>query len=218
MRQVLPSVTGAYYRREMVHTDSTGGVVRTYFLRNGRLQSREEYDNIEREHHHGISESFDENGQLCSHAEFSHAQRTGELVLYYPTGQLKRRARYSDGLHSTGECFAADGTTIPFFEFEVMPRYAEGDGGFIALVRAISRNFDYPKAARRAGIQGRIFLTFNVTEHGLVDDVKIVQSLHPLVDAEAIKAVYRLKRFTPGQQDGKPVKVSFTAPINLVLQ
>jgi protein TonB len=217
-RHVLPSATGAYYRRKTEYTDITGGVVRSYYMSNSQLQSREEFDNVERQHHHGVSEAFYETGQLRSRAAFDHGLRTGELVLYYPNGQLKRRARYTDGFHSTGECFAPDGTAVPFFEFEVMPRYSEGDGGFMALVGAISRNFNYPKAARRAGIEGRLFLTFNVTEQGLVDDVKIIQPLHPLVDAEAISAVYRLKRFTPGQQDGKPVKVSFTTPITLKLQ
>jgi protein TonB len=217
-RHVLPSAAGAYYRRETEYTDSTAGVVRNYFISNGQLQSREELDNIRRQRHHGVSEYFAKNGQLLTHAEFNHGQRNGELVLYYPSGQLKRRERYTDALHGSGECFAPDGTAVPFFEYEIMPRYSEGDGGFAFLVGAIGRSFNYTKEARRAGIQGRVLVTFSVTAQGLVDDVKITQPLHPLVDAEAINAVYRLKRFTPGQQDGKPVKVSFTAPINLRLQ
>jgi protein TonB len=217
-QHVVHSAAKAYYRRETERTDTTGGVVRTYFLSNGQLQSREEFDIVERQHHHGVSEAFYQNGQLRSHAEFNHGLRTGELLQYYRNGQLKRRARYTDGFTSTGECFAADGTAVPFFEYEVPPRYSEGDGGFMALVGAIGRNFNYTRAAQRAGIQGRIFLTFNVNERGVVDDVKIIQALHPLVDNEAINAVYRLKRFTPGQQDGKPVKASFTTPITLKLQ
>ncbi|MDO7884522.1 energy transducer TonB [Hymenobacter cheonanensis] len=215
---VLPSAAGAYYRRETEYTDSTAGVVRDYFLSNGQLQSREELDNVRRHRPHGVSEFFNKSGQLRTHAEFDHGRRTGELVLYYPSGQLKRRERYTDALHGTGECFAPDGTAVPFFEYEIMPRYSEGDGGFAALVGAIGRNFNYTKEARRAGIQGRVLVTFSVTAQGLVDDVKITQPLHPLVDAEAVSAVYRLRRFTPGQQDGKPVKVSFTAPITLKLQ
>jgi protein TonB len=214
----MPSAAGAYYRRETEYTDSTAGVVRDYFLSNGQLQSREQMDNIRRQRHHGVSEYFTKTGQLRTHAEFDHGRRTGELVLYYPSGQLKRREHYIDMLHGTGECFAPDGTAIPYFEYEIMPRYSEGDGGFAALVGAIGRNFNYTKEARRAGVQGRVLVTFSVTPQGLVDDVKITQPLHPLVDAEAVNAVYRLKRFTPGQQDGKPVKVSFTAPINLKLQ
>lgn len=238
---VLPSAAGAHYRRETEYRDSTAGTIRDYYL-SGQLQSREEFEHIRKRRYDGTSEYFYASGQLKERVEYAHGERNGEarfyypdgqlqerevythgqangeLALYYPSGQLKRREQYAEGKRTTGECFAPDGQSIPFFEFEIMPRYSEGDGGFAAIVGAIGRNFTYTKEARRAGIQGRVLVTFSVTAQGLVDDVKITQPLHPLVDTEAINAVYRLKRFTPGQQDGKPVKVSFTAPINLRLR
>jgi protein TonB len=192
--------------------------VRDYFLSSGQLQSREEFDNIRKRSYHGVSEYFTEAGRLTTHTEFDHGKRAGDMILYYPSGKLKRRERYAADLRSSGECFAPDGSPVPFFEFEIMPRYSEGDGGFQSLIQAIGRNFRYPKDARRAGVQGRVLVSFNVTELGAVADVEVKESLFPSVDAEAIQAVYRLKRFTPGQQDGKPVKVSFTAPITLRLQ
>lgn len=215
---VLPSAAGAHYRRETEWRDSTAGTIRDYFLSNGQLQSREEFANIRKRLPHGISEYFTLDGHLKTHSEFDHGKRIGDLVMYYPNGQLKRREHYTDNLRGSGECFAPDGTPIAFFEFEIMPRYPEGDGGFAAIITAIAHNFRYPKDARRAGIQGRVLVSFNVTEQGVVDDIKIMQPLFPSVDAEAMQAVYRLKRFTPGQQDGKPVKVSFTAPISLRLE
>ena len=215
--RVLPSVAGAKYRRETEWHDSTAGVIRDYYLSNGQLQSREEFTNIRKRSYHGVSEYFNESGRLITHTEFDHGKRAGNLALYYPSGQLKRREHYAADVRSSGECFSPDGSPVPFFEFEIMPRYSEGDGGFQALVRAIGRNFHYPKDARRAGIEGRVLVSFNVTELGTVADVEIKESLFPSVDAEAVQAVYRLKRFTPGQQDGKPVKVSFTAPITLRL-
>jgi protein TonB len=53
-----------------------------------------------------------------------------------------------------------------------------------------------------------------VTPLGTVADIKVTQSAHPVLDAAAVQAVQKLKRFTPGQEDGKPVKVSFTVPMN----
>ena len=237
----LPSASGAVYRRETEYRDSTAGTVRDYYL-SGQLQSREEFENVRKHRYNGTSEYFYESGQLKEQVEYIHGQHdgelryyypdgqlqeresyvqdqpNGELTLYYPTGQLKRREQYAAGKRTTGECFAPEGTPILFFEFEIMPRYSEGDGGFPAIVTAIARNFNYPKDARRAGIQGRVLVSFNVTPQGTVADVKIVEPLFPSVDAEAMQAVQRLKRFTPGQQDGKSVKVSFTVPITLKLQ
>jgi protein TonB len=238
---VLPSAAGARYRRETEYRDSTAGTIRDYYL-SGQLQSREEFEHIRKRSYDGLSEYFYESGQLKGHAEYAHGKRngefkfyfpdgrlrerevyvqdqpSGELVLYYPTGQLKRREHYAAGKRTAGECFAPDGKQVPFFEYEVMPRYSEGDGGFAAIIQAIGRNFHYPKDARRAGVEGRVLVSFSVTALGQVADVQIKESLFPSVDAEAIQAVYRLKRFTPGQQDGQPVKVAFTAPITLRLQ
>lgn len=214
---VLPSAAGAHYRRETEWRDSTAGEVRDYYL-TGQLQSREEFDNIRTRSYHGTSEYFDKTGLLTTHAEFAHGKRAGELRLYYPGGQLKRRERFADDGRTSGECFAPNGSPVPFFEFEIMPRYSEGDGGFQSIVTAISRNFRYPKDARRRGIEGRVLVQFTVNAAGQVENVLVKQPLFPSIDAEAIKSVYSLKRFTPGQQDGKAVSVSFTTPITLRLQ
>jgi protein TonB len=214
---VLPSAAGAHYRRETEWRDSTAGEVRDYYL-SGQLRSREEFDNIRTRSYHGTSEYFDKAGLLTMHAEFAHGQRSGELRLYYPGGQLKRRERYAADQRGTGECFAPNGTPVPFFEFEIMPRYSEGDGGFQSIITAISRNFRYPKDARRRGIEGRVLVKFTVNAAGQVENVLVTQPLFPSIDAEAIKSVYSLKSFTPGQQDGKAVSVSFTTPITLRLQ
>ncbi|MFD1871181.1 TonB family protein [Hymenobacter bucti] len=215
---VLPSATGARYRRETEWRDSTAGTIRDYFLSNDQLQSREEFGHIRKRTYHGISEYFDKSGHLLAHAEYANSQRAGELRRYYPSGQLKRRERYAADKRSSGECFAADGKPVPFFEFEVMPRYPEGDGSPQAIVAAIARNFRYPKDARRQRVEGRVLVSFNVLKDGTVADVEVKKPFFPSIDAEAIQAVYKLKRFAPGTQDGDPVKVSFTAPISLKLQ
>jgi protein TonB len=215
---VLPSAAGAKYRRETEWRDSTAGEIRMYYL-NGQLQRRQQLEHITKQIPNGIDESFDKNGQLTMHAEFTHSHRTGELRTYYPSGQLKRREQFAPtGFSSSGECFAPDGTPVPFFAFEVMPRYSEGDGGPQAIVKALMRNFRYPKDAVRAKVEGRVLVAFAVTEQGTVTDVHMIQSLFPSVDANAMQAVYMLKRFEPGKQDGKPVKVGFTVPISLRVQ
>jgi protein TonB len=214
----LPSAVGAHYRRELEWRDSTAGEVRVYYL-NGQLARREALEHIAKQIPNGVSEYFSENGQLTTHTEFAHGRRTGELRTYYPGGQLKRREQYgATGFSSGGECFAPDGTPVSFFAFEVMPRYPEGDGGPQAIIKAVMRNFKYPKDALRAKIEGRVLVAFSVTEQGTVADVHMKQSLSPSIDANAIQAVYQLKRFEPGMQDGKPVKVAFTMPISLRIQ
>jgi protein TonB len=214
----LPSAAGAKYRRETEWRDSTAGEIRVYYL-SGQLQRRQALAHIAKQIPDGLDESFDKDGRPTMHAEFTHGRRTGELRTYYPGGQLKRRERYAaKGFSKGGECFAPDGAPVPFFAFEVMPRYSEGDGGPRAIIGAVMRNFRYPKDALRAKVEGRALVAFAVTEQGTVTDVHMAQSLFPSVDANAMQAVYQLKRFEPGMQDGKPVKVNFTVPISLRIQ
>ena len=205
------------FRRETTHIDSVGGVVRDYSL-SGTLRSSLSYEHIHKQIYNGITESWFENGQLSSHAEFAHGQRVGEFRLYYANGQLKRRQLFDPAYAGTGECFLENGQPIAFFEYEIMPVYSEGDGSFGAVSRAVMRNVKYPKDARKANAEGKVLVGFVVTPKGEVAQIKVVKGVFPSVDAAALWAVQQLKPFMPGRQDGKPVEVSFTVPITFRLE
>ncbi|MCC3155544.1 TonB family protein [Hymenobacter sp. BT770] len=214
---VLPSEIGAIGRRETTYTDSVGGVVRSY-ARNGKLRSSSSYEHIRKQFSHGVSESWFDNGQLSYHSEFAHNKQVGEFRTYYANGQLKRR-QIMDAAHAgTGECFLENGQPTAFFEYEVMPVYSEGEGGFRDVVKTVMMNVKYPKEALRAKAEGRVFVSFVVTNKGEVANIKVVKSVFPSPDAAAVWAVQQLKSFTPGKQDGQPVAVSFTVPITFRMQ
>lgn len=217
--QVMPGKIGARYRRETEYTDSVGAIVRIYYLSSDKLYSQQGYDNLRKGKPHGQAEWWYPNGQLHIHEEFEHGKRVGELRMYYPSSQLKRREVYDpkDAFASTGECFTENGQSIPFFKFEQMPLYPEGDGGNQVIIKAIQRGVKYPRAARKEGCAGRAIVGFNVTAEGEVADIRIVQSLCPSVDEAVLESIRRLKRFKPGLQDGKPVAVGFTVPITFSL-
>lgn len=90
-------------------------------------------------------------------------------------------------------------------------------GGNDALVAWVSKHVKYPSIAAEQDIQGKVVLKFVVLENGSVGDVQVLQSLHPSCDKEAIRVVKSLPRFTPGKQQGKPVKVWFTLPVRFSL-
>lgn len=214
---VLPGEYGAFYRRETEHLDSVQGIVRTYFL-DGRRQSVGEAELRKSAIYNGTFESWSDNGQLSHHEEFEHGKRVGEMRLYYRNGQLKRRAQYTSSFESTGECFTENGQSIPFFEYEQMPKYPKGDGGNAAVVRAIQNEVKYPRDALRARAEGRVFVSFTVTNTGEVADVRVVKGIFPSLDETVVTAVKQLKRFVPGRQDGRPVSVSFTVPVTFRVQ
>ena len=99
---------------------------------------------------------------------------------------------------------------------EKMPQLP-GGGGNKAIVEAIQRNVIYPQSALANHTEGKVFASFYIDSEGKVRDAKIVKGLDPAIDAAVIAAVQKLPRFTPGQQDGKAVAVSFTVPVQFAL-
>ena len=62
-------------------------------------------------------------------------------------------------------------------------------------------------------ISGKVLLSFVIDRDGSITDAKIVQSVHPLLDAEALRIINAMSKWKPGKKDGKPVKVQFTVPV-----
>jgi protein TonB len=104
---------------------------------------------------------------------------------------------------------------LPFRIVEEMPVYP---GGEKALFEDISRNFKIPEIDRRAGLEGVIHLSFVVNTAGEVVNVEVLRGISPATDAEAVKAIQKLKRYTPGKQRGRAVSVIYTIPIRVSLR
>jgi protein TonB len=76
----------------------------------------------------------------------------------------------------------------------------------------------YPAMASEAGITGKVFVQFSVNRDGKVTDVKVVRSVHPSLDNEAIRVIENSPRWTPAKQSGTAVKQNFVIPIAFQLQ
>lgn len=87
-----------------------------------------------------------------------------------------------------------------------------------ALFEYISRNLVYPPAAKENGIQGRVVVKFVVTKKGEVTNHEVIQSVHPELDAEALRIIKTITRFEPGYSDGKAITVWYEVPISFVLK
>lgn len=93
---------------------------------------------------------------------------------------------------------------------EVMPQYP---GGPIAMLKYIMENIKYPEQAMKKGIQGRVTVRFIVEKDGSISDVRPVLSVHPLLNKEAVRVVESMPKWSPGKQNGKPVRVRFNVPV-----
>ena len=102
-----------------------------------------------------------------------------------------------------------------FFIVEDMPEFP---GGELALRKYIANAIKYPVIAQENGIQGKVYVTFVVDKDGGISDARIARGVDPSLDKEALRVVNALPKWKPGKQRGKPVRVSYTVPINFVLQ
>ncbi len=97
--------------------------------------------------------------------------------------------------------------------FLVVEQNPELIGGPAAIAKAVK----YPEIAKKAGVEGRVYLQFVVDEQGNVVDPVVMKGIGAGCDEEALRVVRTLK-FKPGKQRGKAVKVRFSLPINFRLK
>lgn len=93
---------------------------------------------------------------------------------------------------------------------EVMPQFP---GGQIAMLQYIMKNIKYPEQAMKEGIQGRVAVSFIVEKDGSISNVRPIHSVHPLLNKEAVRVVKSMPKWSPGKQNGKPVRVRFNVPV-----
>jgi len=97
-----------------------------------------------------------------------------------------------------------------FVYAEHMPEFP---GGVNALRTYISKNITYPVIAQENGIQGTVYLRFEVKKTGKIGKVEIQKGADPLLNEEAKKVVQSLPAFKPGSQNGKAVAVWYSLPV-----
>ena len=97
---------------------------------------------------------------------------------------------------------------------EQMPEYP---GGISELMKYIARNIKYPADALREKKQGRVIVQFTVGTDGYTSDFKVMHSVSPSLDAEAIRVLANMPKWTPGMQRGKTVPVKYTVPVTFRL-
>lgn len=93
---------------------------------------------------------------------------------------------------------------------ETMPQFPGGQG---VMMKYLAANIKYPASAVKAKKQGRVIVSFVIQKDGSVTNARIVKSVDPELDAEALRIVKAMPNWTPGTQDGKPVNVNYTIPV-----
>lgn len=100
----------------------------------------------------------------------------------------------------------------PFFFVEQMPTFRGGDINKFRLW--VQQHTFYPQEAINKKIRGKVHLTFVVEKDGSISNVTVIESLDPMIDSEAVKAIESSPKWNPGIQRGQPVRVRYSIVLN----
>ena len=102
--------------------------------------------------------------------------------------------------------------------FQVVQEMPEFPGGMEKLLEYEDKKIKYPAKARKEGIEGRVIVEFIVEKDGSISGPKVILSLTPKCDAEALRVVKSMPKWKPGKQNGKIVRVKYTLPVRFKLK
>ena len=102
-----------------------------------------------------------------------------------------------------------------FMVAEQMPEYP---GGMKEMLKFLQENVKYPDNAMKNNVQGRVIVQFVVEKDGTPTEFKVLRSVDPDLDAEALRVMKAMPKWKPGMQKGQVVRVKFTVPVSFKLQ
>jgi protein TonB len=108
---------------------------------------------------------------------------------------------------SPAEALLQEDPYLPFAE--VMPEMVGG-------ISSVYKKINYPDIARKAGVQGKVYVMVLINERGGVDKVKVVKGIGAGCDEAAVEAIKKAK-FTPAKNNGVAVKSKLSLPIQFKL-
>ena len=101
---------------------------------------------------------------------------------------------------------------------EAIEEMASFPGGSVALMQYIKDNVRYPEECQEGAATGRVIVGFTVNEDGSLSDIKVMRSITPKLNKEAIRVVKSMPKWNPAKQNGKAVKTKYTVPVTFRLE
>lgn len=166
---------------------------------------------------------YDNKNRLIETETFLKGELHGKQVDYDTLGQIIGESYYENGLLiSTSIDTSHVGTRI-------MPRFPgcenmtdideeKKECADKEMLSYIYQNIKYPKKSRRQEIEGTAFIRFVIDKDGTITDIKVKRGLCDAIKKECYEIVKNMSRWTPGYQNGEPVRVQFDLPIKFNLE
>ncbi|MDW3191783.1 MAG: TonB family protein [Cytophagales bacterium] len=101
--------------------------------------------------------------------------------------------------------------------YQIVDDEPEYEGGIQKFYEYVGSTLEYPKSAREAGYEGRVYVSFVINKDGTVSDVQAVKGVEESMDAEAVRVIAGSPQWKPGRINGKVVRTRLMVPISYKL-
>ncbi len=108
-----------------------------------------------------------------------------------------------------------DEPDIDYGVVQEKPKFMGGDANNFS--KWVTSKIVYPTIDQENNVQGKVILQFRIGSDGTLENIKVLRSISPGLDKEAIRVVSSSPKWTPGKHNNKPVGVIYTFPVNFVL-
>jgi len=132
-----------------------------------------------------------------------------------PDGKVTQEVKVTSPSKTYEGKIEVDATDANFVYYKVaeMPMYVDGNKELPLYAMQKAR---YPVEAYKDRAEGIVVVQFIVEKDGSISNPKVIASVHPLLDKEALRVVSTLKKFKPGKMDGKPVRCYYSVPVPFI--
>ncbi len=99
---------------------------------------------------------------------------------------------------------------LNFHIVEDLPKFP---GGAVEFMKWLTKNLQYPPAARAKRIQGKVTAVFYIEKDGTVTGIAISKSLSPECDSETLRVLKKMPKWEPGIQNDQPCRTKVSIPV-----
>ncbi|HEY9183809.1 MAG TPA: TonB family protein [Salegentibacter sp.] len=199
-----------YYKTITSFKTGNYEVLRTTYFLDGQKKA-EQYYNIKngKPVFEGLHKHWYETGELFYQLPYKKGKKHGELLAYWKNGEKRRQDTFKRDQLKEGKVWNENGEELQYFEHHIPASFP---GGREKLYAFLKENINIPREQKQ-GVTVRVVLKFTINPEGDLSEIQIVDGAPHRYNAEAVRVLSQMPRWTPTRRFGNPVATRYTLPI-----
>ena len=205
----LDSKENAKYYKIITPAENHEFIRTTYFL-DGQKKA-EQYYNIKNEEpvFEGLHKHWYDTGELFYQLPYKNGKKHGNLLAYWKNGEQRRKDSFKRDRLKEGKVWNKKGEEITYFE-HLIP--ASFPGGKQKLTAFLQENIYIPQNQKK-GTSVRVVLRFTINPEGDLSEIQIIEGAPHRYNAEAVRVLGQMPKWTPTRHFGEAIATRYTLPI-----